>query len=280
METAPKQSRDGDMLIDWDVPIPMDDGVVLRWKHYLAGTYSQGPWALTVAQNFYKGYRDGNDLKRLREFVSVFGPYFHSGAEAQFLLADKLLDTNNEADAREAQTYLAQLRVTADEPVVRARATEALARLMVKNQLMEDAVGLYLQLGKEYPKVVVRDGKTGADFMTSLLTDKRLLPYLEPSRYPMPTRVKAEQREPAPNQNYGAAFEIEPGGDHRRPRAGHGQQPARPGAAGVRLDLEGGQRGRQGRGLALAGAQRRAAGRWPDEELALAHPLLHAQRRL
>ena len=38
------------------------DGVVLRWKHYLAGTYSQGPWALTLAQNFYKGYRDGNDL--------------------------------------------------------------------------------------------------------------------------------------------------------------------------------------------------------------------------
>ena len=31
--------------------------------------------------------------------------------------------------------------------------------------------------------------------MTSLLTDKRLLPYLEPSRYPMPTRMKAEQRD-------------------------------------------------------------------------------------
>jgi len=154
-----------------------------------------------------------NDLKRLREFVSIFGPYFASGADAQFLLADKLLATNDDSDAREAQTYLAQLRVGADDPAVRARATEALARLMVKNQLMEDAVGLYLQLGKEYPNVVVRDGKTGADFMTNLLTDKRLLPYLEPSRYPMPSRVKAEQREPAPNQNFGAAFEIEPGGD-------------------------------------------------------------------
>ena len=38
------------------------DGVVLRWKHYLAATWSQGPWAFTFAQNFYKGYRDGNDL--------------------------------------------------------------------------------------------------------------------------------------------------------------------------------------------------------------------------
>ncbi len=157
--------------------------------------------------------KSGNDLKRLREFVAVFGPYFNSGAEAQFLLAEKLLETNNDADAREAQTYLSQLRVTAEEPVVRARATEALARLMVQNLLMEDAVGLYMQLGKEYPNVVVRDGKTGADFMKSLLTNKCLFPYLEPSRYPMPTRVKAEQREAMQPPNMGAQFEIEPQGD-------------------------------------------------------------------
>ena len=37
-------------------------GVVLRWKHILTGTWSQGPWDFTLAQNFYKGYRDGNDL--------------------------------------------------------------------------------------------------------------------------------------------------------------------------------------------------------------------------
>ena len=64
--------------------------------------------------------KSSNDLKKLRDFVAVFGPYFASGAEAQFLLSDKLLETNKEADVREAQTYLAQLRVTAEEPVVRA----------------------------------------------------------------------------------------------------------------------------------------------------------------
>jgi hypothetical protein len=42
-----------------------------------------------------------------------------------------------------------------------------------------------------------------------LLTDKRLLPFLEPSRYPLPTRMKAEQREPQNNINYGAQFEVE-----------------------------------------------------------------------
>ncbi|MBN9117737.1 MAG: PQQ-binding-like beta-propeller repeat protein [Planctomycetes bacterium] len=153
--------------------------------------------------------KDGTDLKKLREFVAVFGPFFDAGREAQFKLADVLLSTNNEADAREAQTHLSQLRVAADDPAIRARATEALAQLMIKNRMMEDAVGLYLQLGKEYPNVVVRDGKTGADFLTSLLTDKRLLPYLEPSRYPLPTRVKAEQTPLASGVNFGAQFEIE-----------------------------------------------------------------------
>jgi hypothetical protein len=157
--------------------------------------------------------KEGIDLTRLRQFVTVFGPYFSVGAEAQFLLADKLLETHNEADSREAQSLLAQLRVTADEAAIRARAIESLARYMIKNQLMEDAVGLYMQLGKEYPNVAIRNGKTGSDYMTDLLTDKRLLPYLEPSRYPMPTRVKAEQREPSPGGNFAAQFEIEPSGD-------------------------------------------------------------------
>src|SRR5262249_31563169 len=153
--------------------------------------------------------KDGNDLKKLREFVAVFGPFFDSGREAQFKLAEMLLSTKNEADAREAQTHLSQLRVSAEDPTVRARATEALAKLMIDNRMMEDAVGLYLQLGKEYPDVVIRDGKTGTDFLNSLLTDKRLLPFLEPSRYPLPTRVTAAQREALTGINYGAQFEIE-----------------------------------------------------------------------
>lgn len=152
--------------------------------------------------------KDGRDINKLREFVTVFGPFFESGQSAQFKLADVLLSTNNDADAREAQNHLSQLRVAADDPAIRARATEQLAQLMIKNRMMEDAVGLYLQLGKEYPDVVIRDGKTGADFLTNLLTDKRLLPFLEPSRYPMPTRMKAEERRENVNM-YGGQFEVE-----------------------------------------------------------------------
>ena len=34
-------------------------GVVLRWKHYLAATWTQGPWNVTFAQNYYRGYEAG-----------------------------------------------------------------------------------------------------------------------------------------------------------------------------------------------------------------------------
>jgi iron complex outermembrane recepter protein len=47
----------------------IQDGVVLRWKHYLSATWSQGPWALTFAQNYRRGYRDGNDLNGSPHFV-------------------------------------------------------------------------------------------------------------------------------------------------------------------------------------------------------------------
>jgi len=45
------------------------DGVVLRWKHVLSTTWSQGPFAVTVAQNYYAGYRDGNDLNGSPHYV-------------------------------------------------------------------------------------------------------------------------------------------------------------------------------------------------------------------
>ena len=46
-------------------------GVVLRWRHRLAATYTTGPWGLTLAQNFYTGYRTGD---RKVDFVPNFVP--------------------------------------------------------------------------------------------------------------------------------------------------------------------------------------------------------------
>ncbi|SFZ76752.1 TonB-dependent receptor [Chitinimonas taiwanensis] len=37
-------------------------GVILRWKHSLSANWSRGGWGAGVTQNFYKGYRDSDDL--------------------------------------------------------------------------------------------------------------------------------------------------------------------------------------------------------------------------
>lgn len=45
----------GDPVLDAD-----SGGVILRWKHRLSATYTTGPWSVTLAQNFYTGYRTGD----------------------------------------------------------------------------------------------------------------------------------------------------------------------------------------------------------------------------
>ncbi len=54
------EGANGDPVLSTNSSV--NDGVVLRWKHYLSATWSTGSWAVTFAQNYYHGYRDGNDL--------------------------------------------------------------------------------------------------------------------------------------------------------------------------------------------------------------------------
>jgi len=139
--------------------------------------------------------KSGNDLKRLGDFVKVFGPYFVTGREAQFLLAEKLMLTNNADDRVRAELFLlGLLGQTKSDPAQRtvtARATEALARLMTARTLMEDAVGLYARLGTEFADVVIRDGRTGADIYSDLITDKQLWPALE---LPQPVALSGQYK--------------------------------------------------------------------------------------
>ena len=45
-------------------------GVVLRWKHVLSGTWTDGPWAFTLTQNFATGYEAGNrQIDGVRHFM-------------------------------------------------------------------------------------------------------------------------------------------------------------------------------------------------------------------
>ena len=153
------------------------------------------------------------DVTALRDFVRVFGPYFPAGKEAQLALAEKLLATNNEDDAKEAEGHLVQLLAEGDAGPAAGRAAEALARGMMRKQLYDDAVALYAQIGTRFASTVIRDGKTGADFFADLLTDRRLLPFLEPAR-PRPFGAsKVERKDEMSQRQFTSSFVVEPEGD-------------------------------------------------------------------
>jgi iron complex outermembrane receptor protein len=50
-------------------------GVVLRWKHQLAGTWSNGPWSTTLVQNYRTGYQVGHDLNDNKVFIGSEATY-------------------------------------------------------------------------------------------------------------------------------------------------------------------------------------------------------------
>ncbi|HVK11419.1 MAG TPA: PQQ-binding-like beta-propeller repeat protein, partial [Gemmataceae bacterium] len=119
------------------------------------------------------------DMERLRGFVKVFGGMFEAGSEARIMLADRLAVSASEDDVREAEYMLLSLR-RGDDPVAAASAVEALSRLYIRKGLLDDAVGMYIELDRRFGTTPVRNGRTGAEVYSELVTDKRFLPYLEP----------------------------------------------------------------------------------------------------
>jgi iron complex outermembrane receptor protein len=50
-------------------------GVILRWKHALSSTWSQGPVAVTLTQNYSSRYETGHTLDDERNFVGAQATY-------------------------------------------------------------------------------------------------------------------------------------------------------------------------------------------------------------
>src|SRR5262249_16114271 len=56
---------------------------------------------------------------------------------------------------------------------------------------MSDAAHYYRLLGKDFPKVIIKEGKTGAAIYNEIATDKRFLPLLEEARQTWNGNLKA-----------------------------------------------------------------------------------------
>ncbi len=122
------------------------------------------------------------DLDKIRSFVNVFGSMFAAGQEARLTLSEKLVARGGDDALREAKLNLMVLSYQSDNPTLAAEATEQLAKLMIKQKILEDALFHYRRLGNEFRNVKLRDGKTGGDIYNEVITDKRFLEYLEPAR--------------------------------------------------------------------------------------------------
>jgi len=137
----------------------------------------------TAIDQRYQTVRGKNDVDELRKFVSVFGAHFQVGRLALLDLAERLIAAGTPDDLTEAEARLKAICFSPElrkaDPTTAARAVEAMTRVYIRRGLFEDAVGLFKQLGSEFAGVTVREGKTGADLLNELFTDKRFLPYLE-----------------------------------------------------------------------------------------------------
>ncbi len=114
----------------------------------------------------------------MTSFVGMFDTQFRAGREARLELALQLMDQEGTGSLLTAENLLLQVALQRQDRTQAARATETLARLLIRKNYLEDAAHYYRVIGREFADVVVRDGKTGADLVNELATDKRLLPFL------------------------------------------------------------------------------------------------------
>jgi outer membrane protein assembly factor BamB len=135
-----------------------------------------------------------NSIDEIRSFVGVFGSMFAAGQDARLNLAERLMSGAGDEDLREAKLHLMVLSYQSENQALAAQATETLARLMVRQKILEDALHHYRRLGNEFRNVKLRDGKTGGDIYNEVITDKRFLEYLEPARQAWaPGELRGEQ---------------------------------------------------------------------------------------
>ncbi len=152
----------------------------------------RAPLERVVADRWAK-IQNSTDVETLRGFVNTFGSISAVGREARLQLAERLIVDADSNSLVDAERHLGILRLQKEDESTAARAVEAMARLMTRKSLMEDAAYFYRVLGRDYAKVLVRDGKTGQELFNDLATDKRFLPYLDEPTMMFSGKVKAEE---------------------------------------------------------------------------------------
>jgi hypothetical protein len=167
------------------MPLPDEPAVKVRRDVWVRGRIAELLRRATPAQRKeleeelsrrLKDLEDCNDVRSLRDFVTLFGTDTAAGREAALRLAERRM---LQREYLEAELHLQRVRRRQEDSARAARAVEMLGRLMIREGLLPDAVYYYRILRRDFGKTKLPDGKTGTDVWDALSTDKRLLPYLD-----------------------------------------------------------------------------------------------------
>jgi outer membrane protein assembly factor BamB len=132
----------------------------------------------------WQAVKKKNDVEAIRQFAGMFDVPFAVGREARLALANAIIQDKSKESFLEAELSLQQLRVPPlrQEGEVGGKALEALARLELARGTedgLQQAAAYYREINAEFSKVVLHEGKTGAELFHALAEDPRVRPYLE-----------------------------------------------------------------------------------------------------
>jgi hypothetical protein len=159
----------------------------------------------------WRGARSKTDEKAMRSLIALVPVDQRLGREVRLHLAG-LLAVRGYASG--ADQLLQEVRGGPDAGDA-AKALLEEARMLARAELMPDTVACYQLLGQKHGKTEVEPGRTGAEVLQDLLTDKRFLPYLDQRLiYAGPYRldVKASKEGPPtlPHYTFPLAGETPP----------------------------------------------------------------------
>src|SRR5205814_7001120 len=104
-------------------------------------------------------------------------------------LADWLMENPGATSLAEVESLLLQVRENEHAPLA-GRAVEMLARTALAKGLTHDAAHCYKLLARDYGKVVIRDGKTGAEIVHAAESDDRLAALLAEDAAAWPAKMR------------------------------------------------------------------------------------------
>jgi outer membrane protein assembly factor BamB len=152
---------------------------------------SKEPFEKLIAAK-WKTTSEKGESAALRQFVAMFGSQFAVGREARLQLAERLMEEAGTTSLLDAERHLIMLQGQQEDRTMAARAVETYARLLKRKGMLAEAAYQYKLLSREFPTVVIRDGKTGADYFNDLAADKFLLPYLDGQHFVLAGKLQVK----------------------------------------------------------------------------------------